>query len=127
MATRPDRRRVARLTVPAPLRDADLAHHPVHVLDLSRHGARVQHQTLLHHDVVYYLDLSPALEALRLTGRLVWMSLRRTEQTLEGVQRAYYESGIEFTGGTPEQQAALARALEKLQAVQPSTDRTPSP
>ena len=46
-----------------------------------------------------------------------------------GVRRdrvAHYESGIAFTGVTPEQQAGLAAALEKLQAAQTSTGRKSS-
>jgi hypothetical protein len=125
MATRPDPRRVARLTVPPKLRNGELAHHRVYVLNLSPLGARIGHQGLLHDGVVCYLDLSPALGSLRLTGQVVWTRLQGTEQTFEGDRRSHYESGIEFMGVTPEQQAGLATALEKLQAAQTSTDRKP--
>jgi len=126
MATRPDPRRVARLTIPPPLREGDLAHHSVHVLDLSLHGARLRHQSLVHEGIVCYLDLSPALGALRLTGQVVWTRLQGTEQTLEGDRRSHYESGIEFTNLTPEQTTALAGALATLQAAQAASDREPS-
>lgn len=126
MATRPDPRRVARLTIPAPLREGEFAHHPVQVLDLSPLGACIRHHRLLHDGVVCYLDLPPALGPLRLTGRLVWMALRRTEQTLEGTHRFHYESGIEFTSVNRAQKAALADILEKLQATPPNPDRMPS-
>jgi hypothetical protein len=126
MATRPDSRRVARLTIPPALREGELAHHSVNVLDLSLHGARIRHQSLVHEGVVCYVDLSPALEALRLTGCIVWTHLCSTEQTLEGLQQSHYESGIEFTSLTPEQQGALATALEKLQTAQTEPDRKPS-
>jgi hypothetical protein len=126
MATRPDPRRVARLTIPAPLREGDLAHQPVHVLNLSPRGARIRHQALVHDGVVCYLDLPPALGALRLTGQVVWTRLQGTEQTLEGDRRSHYESGIEFTGVTPDQQAGLATALEKLQAAQTGAERESS-
>jgi hypothetical protein len=126
MTTRPDPRRAARLTIPASLRDGDLAHHPVHILDLSRLGARIRHQALLHDGVVCYLDLSPALGALRLTGQVVWTRLQRTEQTVEGDRQSHYESGIEFTSLTPEQQGALATALEKLQTAQTEPEPEPS-
>ncbi len=118
MSNRPDPRRVARLTVPPQLREGELAHHRVLVLNLSPLGARIAHGDLLHSEVVCYLDLPPALGALRLTGRVAWTWLRGTEQTLEGDRRSHYESGIEFTGPTPEQQAALAAALATLQAAQ---------
>ena len=114
MATRPDPRRAARLTVPQQLCAGELAHHPVHVLDLSPLGARIRHQELLHDGVVCYLDLPTALGGLRLTGCIVWTRLQGTEQTLEGERRSHYESGIEFTGTTPDRQAALAAALATL-------------
>lgn len=118
MSNRPDPRRVARLTVPRPLREGEFAHHRVHVLNLSPLGARISHQALLHDGVVCYLDLPPALGGLRLTGRVAWTWLHRVEQTLEGVWRSHYESGLEFTNPTPDQQAALATVIVKLQAAQ---------
>jgi len=126
MSNRPDPRRIARLTFPPPLHEGAFAHHPVYVLNLSPLGACIRHQALLHDGVVCYLDLPPALGALRLTGQVVWTRLRGTEQTLAGEQRFHYESGIEFTGPTPEQQAALAAALATLQAAQDAPDREPS-
>jgi hypothetical protein len=113
-----DPRRVARLTVPPPLGAGEFAHHSVHVLNLSPLGARIAHGDLLHSEVVCYLDLPPALGALRLTGRVAWTWLRGTEQTLEGDQRSHYESGIEFTNASPDQQAALATVLATLRAAQ---------
>ena len=123
MGTRPDPRRVARLTIPQHLGNGELGHHRVHVLNLSPLGARISHQELLHDGVVCYLDLPPALGALRLTGCVAWTRLQDTEQTLEGDRRSHYESGIEFTGPTAEQQTALAAALATLQAAQDAPDR----
>jgi hypothetical protein len=123
MVARPDPRRVARLTVPQQFREGELAHHRVHVLNLSPLGARISHQELLHDGVVCYLDLPPALGALRLTGCVAWTRLQDTERTLEGDRRSHYESGIEFAGPTPEQQAALACVLAALQADQATADR----
>ena len=115
MAAKREWRRVARLTVPPQLREGELAHHSVHVLNLSPLGARIAHTELLHGEVVCYLDLPPALGPLRLTGRVAWTRLYSVEQTLEGARRSHYESGIEFTGPTPDQQTALAAALATLQ------------
>jgi len=126
MVARPDPRRVARLTVPPQLHEGEFAHHRVHVLNLSPLGARISHQALLHAGVVCYLDLPPALGALRLTGQVVWTWLQGTEQTLEGDRRSHYESGIEFTDPTPEQQAALSAAVARLQALHAESDRGPS-
>ena len=90
MSNRPDPRRIARLTFPPPLHEGAFAHHPVYVLNLSPLGACIRHQALLHDGVVCYLDLPPALGALRLTGQVVWTRLRGTEQTLAGEQRFHY-------------------------------------
>ena len=68
---------------------------------------------------------SPALGAVRLTGRLVWTRLRRIEQTLAGDRRALYESGLEFTSLTPAQQTALTTALATLQAAQAVPEQEP--
>ncbi len=125
MPDRPDPRRVARLTIPRPLREGELARHRVHVLNLSPLGARISHQALLHEGVVCYLDLAPALGAPRLTGCVVWTWLRGTEQTLDGRQQSHYESGIEFTSLTSAQQDALAAALATLQASGTEPDREP--
>jgi hypothetical protein len=96
MGTRPDPRRVVRLTIPQPLRNGELAHHRARILDPSPLGARIAHQQLLHDGVVCYLDLPPALGALRLTGCVAWTRLQDTERTLEGDRRSHYESGIEL-------------------------------
>ena len=118
MSNRPDPRRIARLTFPPPLHEGAFAHHPVYVLNLSPLGACIRHQALLHDGVVCYLDLPPALGALRLTGRVAWTWLRRTEHTLAGDRRSHYESGVEFTKLSPDQQAALATVLATLRAAQ---------
>ncbi len=80
----------------------------------------------MHEGVVCYVDLPPALGRVRLTGRVMWTRLRGSEQTLEGNRRHHHQSGIEFTGLTPEQQTALAAALETLKATSDSSEREPS-
>jgi len=126
MVTGADRRRVARLTVPRRWRGGELELHLVHVLDLSALGARIAHREPLHAGGIGYVDLPPTLGAVRLMGRVVWTRLRGTEQTLEGDRRALYESGLQFTSLTPEQQAALTAALATLQAAQAAADREPA-
>jgi hypothetical protein len=125
MSTKPDPRRAARLSVPKQFCEGELARHRVHVVDLSPLGARIRHQALLHDGVICYLDLPPALGGLRLTGCVVWTTLQGTERTLEGERRSHYESGIEFTGATADQQAALASALATLRTADRS-DGQPS-
>ena len=123
MGTGVDRRQVARLTVPRRWGGGDLELHLVHMLDLSPRGVRITHREPLHAGGIGYVDLPPALGAVRLTGRLVWTRLRRIEQALAGDRRALYESGLEFTSLTPDQQTALADALATLQAAQAMAER----
>jgi hypothetical protein len=113
-----ERRRVARVFVPRSLGGVELELRQVHLLDLSPAGARIEHEEHLHEGLVCYVDLPRTLGRIRLTGRVVWTRLRDTEQTLEGDRRSHYESGIEFTRPTPEQQTALAATLATLQAAQ---------
>jgi hypothetical protein len=117
-----DRRRVARLTVPRRFRGGELELHLVHVLDLSPLGAQIAHREPLHTGGIGYVDLPPALGRVRLLGRVVWTRLRATEQTVDGDRQALYESGLEFTSLTADQQKALADALETLQAAQTGTE-----
>jgi hypothetical protein len=126
MLTQPERRREARITVPQHLRRGEPEHHLVHVLNLSRLGARIAHREPLQAGGVWYVDLPPELGDLRLTARVVWTRLLGTERMMEGARRRAYESGIEFTGPTAEQQTALAAVLATLQAETPTPDRVPS-
>jgi len=114
MSEIPDRRRMARLTVPRHLRGTALEQHDVLLLDCGPLGARITHMTPLHAGVGCAVDLPPALGPLRLTGRVVWTRLQRTEQTLAGDRRTHYESGIEFTDLAPDQRTALAATLAAL-------------
>ena len=125
MSTGADRRRVARLAVPRRWGGGDTEQHRVHLLDLTARGARITHREPLHAGGIGYVDLPPAFGVVRLMGRLVWTRLRRVEQTPEGERRPLYESGLEFTRLTPEQQTALAAALATLQAP-PVSDREPA-
>jgi len=125
MTEMPERRRAARLYVPRHLGGLELELRQVHQLDLSPAGARIEHQGHLHEGLVCYVDLPRSFGRLRLTGRVVWTRLHKGEQTLEGDRHQYYQSGLAFTGITPEQQSALAAALESLQAT--SEDAEPEP
>ncbi len=127
MSPKPDARRIARLPVPSYLGEAEIAHHRVQVINLSPLGACLAHEELLHDGVVCYVDLLPPLGPVRLTGRVAWTRLHTTEQTLAGEQRSHYESGIEFTGPTREQQAGLAAVMATLRAVQHAREQVVSP
>jgi hypothetical protein len=117
---------MARLPVPRQLRGPELELHLVHLLDLSALGARIEALEPLREGGVCYVNLPSALEPVRLTGRIVWTGVRGSEQTLEGDRRLHYESGLAFTGLTPEQHTALTAALEMLQAARDLKDQKPS-
>jgi len=123
MVTEPERRRVMRVDVPRHLRGGELEPHFVHLLNLSPLGARVTHLEPWDRGIPCSVDLPPTLAVLRLSGRVVWTRLRGTEQTLAGDRRDHYESGIEFTGLTSEQQTALATVLATLQVAQATPER----
>ena len=122
-----ERRAVPRTTlgehVPVRLQDG----REVRVLDLSPRGVRITHREPLHAGGIGYVDLPPALGAVRLAGRLVWTRLRRIAHTPAGDRRPLYESGVEFTSLTPDQQTALTAALVTLQAAQTGPEREPAP
>jgi hypothetical protein len=97
----------------------------VRIIDLSPEGARIEHAGHLHEGLGCFVDLPPALGRLRLTGRVVWTRLHKGEQTLEGDRNLYYQSGLTFTGITPEQQAGLAAALQILKDASDSSGAEP--
>lgn len=126
MTEMPERRRAARLFVPRHLGGLELELRQVHLLDLSPAGAQIEHQGHLHEGLVCYVELPRPFGRLRLTGRVVWTRLHKGEQTLEGDRHSYYHSGLAFTGVTPEQQSALAAALDSLRSASEDPDREPS-
>jgi len=117
MITRPDRRHVARLTIPSQLSSLGLEGQEIRLIDLSPAAARLEHRHLLHSGLVCAIDLPPALGRGTLSGRIVWSRLHRIEHSLEGEQRRYFQSGLTWTGFTPEQLGALTAALDLLQAA----------
>ncbi len=116
----PDRRRVARLTVPWHIGEAGLELRRGHLLDLSSMGARIEHADPVYEGLVCDVVLPPALGQGRLTGRVVWTRLHKRAQTFEGVTRVFYQTGLVFVEITPEQREALAAALTRLQAGESS-------
>jgi hypothetical protein len=117
MGEPPDRRRVARITIPSHLSSFKLELRLVRLLDLNADGGRIEHAGHLHEGLVCYVDLPPALGRVRLTGQVVWTRLHKGEQTVEGDRHVYYQSGLTWTGVTPEQQTALVAALEILSTL----------
>jgi hypothetical protein len=117
MAPRSERRYSARLSVPSQVRGRDRARQLVHLVDLSREGARIEHADPLNTGLLCFIDLPPALGRGTLSGRIVWTRLHRDEQELDGARQRTYRSGLSWTGLTPPQQATLTAALQRLQAA----------
>ncbi len=118
MAKGVERRHSIRLTIPAQFSDHEGQFRELRLLELSAGGARVEHRAPLHAGLLCLGDLPPALGHGSLTGRILWTTLYRNEQTLEGEQQHYYRSGLMWIGLTPGQQERLATALEILTAAQ---------
>jgi hypothetical protein len=116
-----------RVDVPKRVRGGELKPHFVHLLNLSLLGVRVTHLKPWHEGVVCSVELPPALGALRLPGRVVWTRVLAADGVQEEDRRARYESGVEFTSMTSEQQATLALTLATFRAAQAGLDPKPSP
>ncbi len=116
MTGTPERRRVARISIPRHLSGPGLELRLVRLVDLSSDGARIEHLEPLREGAVCFVDLPPALGQLRLTGQVVWTGVRGSEQTLEGDQAQHFQSGLAFTEVKPYQRSALAEAVERLKA-----------
>jgi hypothetical protein len=110
----PDRRQVARITVPQQLRGPGLERLRGCLLDLSATGAQIEHTDPVSEGLVCEVDFPSALGRGRLKGRVVWTKVHRREQTFGGDTRVFYQSGLIFVDLTPEQQAKLANALQIL-------------
>ena len=123
MAGMPDRRKVARVVVPWQLSARVLDSHEVRILDLSTAGVGIEHVEPLQPGASCTLEFPLPFGSLHLAARVVWSLLRGGGEIREGDRGLRYQSGLAFTGLTPEQQTALARALETLQATRDAPDR----
>ena len=65
MLTRPERRRVARLPIPSQFSGPEPESQPVCLTDLSREGARMEHDRPLPDWKMCYLSLPLALGSMR--------------------------------------------------------------
>ena len=112
-----DRRRVARVVVPWRLSAGMLDSHEVRILDLSTAGVGIQHGEPMQPGAACTLKFPLPFGSLHLAARVVWSMIRGGGPSREGDRELHYHSGLAFTELTSEQQAALARALETLQAA----------
>ncbi len=113
-----ERRYSVRLAIPSQFSDHGAPQpQSVRLLELSPAGARVEHRAPLQAGLLCVVELPLALGRGSLTGRVVWSKLRRVERGLEGEEQRVFQSGLLWTGFTPEEFGALAAALEILRAV----------
>ncbi len=118
MATGVERRRSPRITIPSQFSIPGRGSQRIRLVDLGLAGARIEHRHPLQTGVVCFVDLPSPLGRGTVRGRIVWTMLHRNEQTLEGERQHHYQSGLIWTGLTPEQLSALAAALDILKATQ---------
>jgi len=116
MAEMRERRKVARVVVPWHLSARVLDSHDVRILDLSTAGVGIEHGVPLQPGATCRLELPLPFGSVHLAARVVWSMLKGDGEIGEGDRRPKYHSGLAFTELSSEQQAALARALETLQA-----------
>jgi PilZ domain len=123
MAEMVDRRKVARVVVPWHLSARVRDSHDVRILDLSTAGVGIEHGEPLQPGATCTLEFPLPFGSVHLAARVVWSLLRGAGPIREGVREHRYHSGLAFTELTSEQQAALARALETLQAAHDAPGR----
>ena len=123
MAEMADRRSVARVVVPWRLSARVLGSHDVRILDLSTAGVGIEHGEPLQPGATCTLEFPLPFGSLHLAARVVWSLLKGAGPSREGDREIRYHSGLAFTELTSEQQAALARAVETLQAAHDAPGR----
>lgn len=123
MAEMADRRSVARVVVPWRLSARVLGSHDVRILDLSTAGVGIEHGEPLQPGATCTLEFPLPFGSVHLSARVVWSLLRGAGPSREEDRESRYHSGLAFTELTSEQQAALARALETLQATHDASGR----
>src|SRR5512139_367994 len=122
-----ERRKVARVVVPWHVSARVLDSHDVRIVDLSPAGVGIEHVQPLQPGATCTLEFPLPFGSLQLTARVVWSLLRGTGPIREGDREHRYHSGLAFTELTSEQQAALARALDTLQAAHDAPGRSAQP
>jgi hypothetical protein len=114
MAKHPQRRRVPRVRLPAPLSGRTLGILSFYLVDLSVLGARIEHTDPLRPGSSWALELPIPLGGPVLSGQVVWSRVIEEKQTPGGDQSHRYQSGLLFTALTGDQQAELARIVQQI-------------
>jgi len=117
MATRPERRHVARLPVSIQLSGRGMGQLSVRLLDLSPEGARIEHVRPLADRGLCFLNLPLALGGAWLRVEAIWTQVTERQKVVEGKGGVTYQCGLQFTLLTPGQRASLTAALALLKAA----------
>lgn len=83
----------------------------VHLLDLSRGGARIEHLDLFRPGAACPLELPPPFGSLTLPAQVVWCRVIGRKRRPGGEWHLVSRSGLRFTKLTVAQDAALAWLL----------------
>ena len=83
----------------------------VHLLDLSRDGARIEHFDLLRPGSAVPLELPPPFGSLAVPAKVVWCRVIGRKQRPGGDSHLVSRSGLRFAKLTDAQEAALAWLL----------------
>jgi PilZ domain len=108
-----ERRAVPRLALSGQATARTQTGLPVRLLDLSLHGVRLAHWSLLRAGSPCALDLPAALGG-RVRGQVVWCAVQGVEAGADGARALCTHSGVQFAPLPAEQHAVLARALRDL-------------
>ena len=106
MAT--DRRERLRVKLPGIIWGSLGVRNPVRVINLSPHGAMIEHAQPLSQGGTLVLDVRLAGMDLRLRGRIVRTQVHSAGRSLEGEQEIRFRSGVHFPDH-PEAAAAHIR------------------
>jgi hypothetical protein len=114
MADQQDRRQSHRARIVGRLNVLARAILDVRLLDVSLTGARIEHSDLLRPGSSCTLELPAAAGPLVLSGKVVRSTVIGTEEGPAKEKVLRYESGLAFRRLTVQQQAALAKVVEKI-------------
>ncbi len=85
------------------------------LVDLSKTGARIEHNNLLRPGFTCTLEFPQSLGDLVLSVQVVRSVVVGTEFTQVGERQLRYESGLTFVGLKPEQQKMLEEMVDRLE------------
>jgi len=111
MIAHPEERQVERLNVPRHCRGTGREARPVHLVDLSPAGARIEHDEPLCDWSGFPMVLPRALGGGRVRAEVIWSHLAGRKRGDEGKGGLVYQSGLSFPHSTPAEQAALRVAM----------------